>query len=256
MHLRRVVLIAVTCWLAASGLAADPSVNLAPVPFINLSDYRGRLLDRRAAAAVAVHAAEAWLTLDPGMISQAISDLELPWPLGTAELQRLCNRLDDGRVKAGAAVTGVVSEVQVDGTRVQVSLYLDLFEPLSGEVVDRAQGVGRVRADQPTPLDTLVEQALQEAVRAALQKFGPGPVVVGQVKELSDEETLLVELATDTHLSAKTVLLVLGETEQAVFPVATVVVQGTENRLARGRIVGHRGVVRAGQTVVAIGRLP
>ncbi len=251
MALRRFTVVGV-CWLLLSAAAAEPPITVAVIPFGNLSEYRGRMLDRRAAAAVAAEAPSPWAPVDPAEVQQALESLAAPWPLETADLQRLCAQLP-----AVMAITGVVKQVQVHNQGALVSISLEVVEPLSGTTVGRVQGQGRVQTREPLALDVCVDQALQRAARAAWTALGPPPAVVGQVAGPPVGEVLSLKLAERVRLSPRAVLLLFPSGDDPVgLPVASAVVQGIAGTTAQARVLGSAAEVTVGAVAVLIGRLP
>lgn len=251
MALRRFAQVGV-CWLLLSAVVAEPPVTLAVIPFGNLSEYRGRMLDRRAAAAVAAEAPGPWAPVDPAEVQQALEDLDAPWPLETADVQRLCAQLP-----AALAITGVVKQVQVRSQGAQVTLHLEVVEPLSGTTVGRVQGEGKVQIREPVALDVRVDQALQRAARAAWTALGSPPTVVGQLAGPPVGENLSLALAEGVRLSPKAVLLLFPPgANPAGPPVAAAAVQSVAGATAQARVLGAGAEVPAGAAAVLIGRLP
>lgn len=251
MALRRFVLVGV-CWLLLSAAAAEPPLALAVIPFGNLSEYRGRMLDRRAAAAIAAEAPSPWAPVGPAEVQQALEDLNAPWPLETADVQRLCAQLP-----AAMAITGVVKQVQVQSQSAQVTFYLELVEPLSGTTVGRVQGQGKFQTREPLALDVCVDQALQRAARAAWTALGPPPAVVGRVAAPAAGDLLSLKLAERVRLSPKAVLLLLPPGENPTGPpVAAAAVQSVAGATAQARVLGPGAEIVVGAGAVLIGRVP
>lgn len=249
--MRRLALLAV-CWLLVGAAAAEPLVPLAVLPFGNLSEYRGHLMNRRAAATVAAEAPAGWSALDFGEVLQALEDLAIPEPVETADLQRLC-----ARVSAAAAVTGVVRQVRVEGQNVEVTLLLEVTEPLSGEVVGRAQGVGKFTSREPLPVETRVESALLRAAQAAWKALGAPPAVVGWTTGPPTAGRLSLRLAEGVRLPPRAVVLLFPlEEDPAALPLAAAVVDENTGAAHRARLLGERRPVPAGAIALAIGRMP
>ncbi len=235
-----------------SAVAAEPIVSLAALPFGNLSDYRGRLMDRRAAAAVSTEAPAPWAPLDPPRVLQALEDLNVPWPLETADVQRLC-----GQLQAAAAATGAIQKVEVQPQGAEVTIILEVLEPFSGEVIGYAQAMGKFNTRDPLAVDERVEQALCRAARAAWTALGPPPTVVGQTAAAVIGERLPVRLAVKARVAPKAVLLFYPpEGDPAAAPLAAAVVKTIAAGTAQARLVGKREEVSVGAVAVMIGRLP
>jgi hypothetical protein len=236
------------CWLLLSAVAAEPLVSLAVLPFGNLSDYRGRLLDRRAAAAVSAEAPAAWGPASLTSALQALEDLSVPLPLETADVQRVCARL-----QAAAAATGVVKQVKVQGQGAEVTLVLEVTEPLSGEVVGRAQGVGKFSTREPLPVEARVEEALRRAAQAAWAGLGTPPVVVGKTT-VATAGRWSVQLAGPARLAPQAVVLLYPpEVSPAALPLAGAVVTTVAAGVAQLRLIGGQETVPAGAVAIAIG---
>jgi len=249
-HLPRIILVALV-WLALSGLAADTALPVAVVPFGNLSEYRGRLLDRRAAAAVSLQFAGPWTALDPTRVQQTLEDLGVPWPPETGDLQRVALHLH-----AGLVVTGVVRQVQVHSRGAQVALYLELLEPLSGEVIAKAQGTGKFDSTEVLPVDERVERALQKAAEVALGTLTP-PTEVGTVRQAPAGDRLTVTPSGNARLSPKLMLLLLAEGEDASeAPLAAAVIEKVSPNGLDCRLLARRGEVPVGARAWVVGRLP
>lgn len=247
----RILLLVALAWLALSGLAADTVLPVAVVPFGNLSDYRGRLLDRRAAAALSLQFAGPWSALNPLLVQQTLEELGVPWPPETSDLQRAALRLN-----AALVVTGVVRQVQVQSRGAQVTLYLELLEPLSGEVIAKAQGTGKFESAEVLPVDERVEQALQKAAGVALGGLAP-PVEVGTVRQAPTGDRLTVTPGADARVSAKVMLLLVSATEGAPeAPLAAAVIEKVTPDGLDCRLLGRRAEVVAGARAWAVGRLP
>jgi hypothetical protein len=238
--------------LLLSAAAADPLLSLAALPFGNLSSYRGRLLDRRAAAAVASEAPAPWQALGTVAVQQALEDLNAPWPLETADVQRLCERLS-----AAVAVTGAIKEVQVQAQGAQVTLVMEIVEPLSGQTIGRASGVGKFPTRDALPVDDRVDQALQRAARAAWATLGPPPAVVGAATGPAAGDLITVKLAGPARVSPQGVLLLFPPAGSAAGPpLASAVVEKVAAGTAQARVLGRRGEVPEGGQAVLIGHLP
>lgn len=245
------IILTTLAWLALGRLAADTALPVAVVPFGNLSDYRGRLLDQRAAAALSLEFAGSWSALNPLLVQQTLEDLGVPWPPETSDLQRAAQRLN-----AALVVTGVVRQVQVQSGGAQVTLYLEILEPLSGEIVAKGQGTGKSESAQVLAVDERVEQALQKAARAAVGALTP-PAEVGAVREIFTGDRLTVSRDTEVRLSPKTVLLLLGATEGASEgPRAAAVIEKVTPEGPDCRVLARRGEVVPGIRAWAVGRLP
>lgn len=234
-----------------SAVAAEPLVSLAVLPFGNLSEYRGRLLDRRAAAAVSAEAPAAWGPVDLATVLQAIEDLNAPAPLETADVQRVCARL-----QAAVAVTGVVREVRIHAQGAEVTIMMDVIEPLSGEVIGRAPGVGKFSSREALPVEARVEQALALAARSAWTALGPPPTVVGWAAATPIEGHVALRLADKVRLTLKAVVLLLPpEGSPAAPPLAAAVVESLTPGIAQAKLIGEREPVPAGAVALAIGRV-
>ena len=241
----------VALWLGAAAISADPLISLVAVPCVNLSQYHGHLLERRAAAAVAAAAPAPWAPVDPAVVQRTLTEMGAPWPLGTAEIQRLCNRLP-----AAMAITGAVSTAESDGSAARVVLHLELIEPLSGELVGRVQAEGKAKSKDPQPRDALLDEALQAAAQAAFKQLGRAPWVLGQVAEATAADTVTLTLAAGAKPPAQAMVLLM-EASGAI-PVAAVgVVEEVKGGTARVRILGRRQEgLGGGEVAVCVGRLP
>lgn len=241
----------VALWLGAAAISAEPLISLASIPCVNLTSYQGRLLERRAAAAVAAAAPTPWASVDPVRVQAALAELGAPAPLGTAEIQALCNRLP-----AAMAVTGAVSTAESDGSAARVVLHLEFTEPLSGELVARVQAEGKAKSREPQPRDALLEQALAAAAQTAFKQLGRSPWVLGQVTEATAEDTVSLHLIAGAKPPPKAVVLLLEAS--GVIPVAAAaVVETVQGTTAQVRILGRRQEALAGgEVAVCVGRLP
>ncbi len=246
----RIILVGLA-WLALGRLTADTVLPVAVVPLGNLSEYRGRLLDRRAAAALSLQFTGAWSALDPILVQQTLEDLGVPWPPETSDLQRVALRLN-----AALVLTGVVRQVQVQSHGAQVTLYLELLEPLSGEVIAKGQGVGKFESPEVLPVDERVEQALQKAAGVALGTLAP-PLEVGAVRQAPTGDRLTVTPGAKARVSAKMILLLFSPAEGAAeAPLAAAVIEKVTPEGLDCRLLGRRGEVVAGARAWAVGRLP
>ena len=247
---RRLALVGV-CWLLLRAAAADAPLSLAVLPFGNLSDYRGRLLEQRAAAAVAAAVPAPWQALGAPAVEQALEGLGAPWPLETADVQRLCQQ-----VQAAVAVTGAIKTVQVENQGAQVTLYVEVVEPLSGETIGRASGVGKFSTRDTLPVDERVDQALQRAAQTAWDAVGPPPGLVGEVTGAATGDHITIKLSVQARLPARAVLLLLApDGAPAGPPLASAVVETVEGGTASARVLARRGETPVGVQAVLVGRL-
>jgi hypothetical protein len=251
VHLCKWALVGVCCLLLRAAAAAPP-LSLAVLPFGNLSEYRGRLLDQRAAAAVAAAAPAPWQALAAPAVEQALEGLGAPWPLETADVQRLC-----AQVQAGAAVTGAIKTVQVEDQGAQVTIFVEVVEPLSGETIGRASGVGKFATHDALPVDERVDQALQRAAQAAWTALGPPPSLVGEVTGPAVGDRLPLKLRAPARLPDRAVLLLFAPDGAPVGPpLAAVVVQTVADETAQVGVLARRAETPAGAQAVLVGRLP
>jgi hypothetical protein len=190
-------------------------------------------------------------------VHQAVEDLHAAWPLETADVQRLCDRL-----QAAVAVTGGIKAVQVQSQGAQVSLVLELVEPLSGETIGRASGLGKFSTRDALPVDARVDQALQRAAQAAWAALGPPPSLVGQVAGAAAagaaaDGRITINLTGKARLSPRAVLLIFAPAgAPAGPPLASAMVEQVAAGTAQARILARRGETLAGGLALLIGRLP
>jgi hypothetical protein len=237
--------------LLLSAAVAAPPLSLAALPLGNLSDYRGRLLEERAAAALAGEAPGSWEALGGAAVQQALADLNAASPLETADVQRLCEQL-----QAAVALTGAIKTVQVQAQGAQVTLFVQVVEPLSGDTIGRASGVGKFSTRDALPVDARVDQALQRAAQAAWDALGPPPSVVGQASGAAVGDQMTIKLLEKARLSPGAVLLLFAPAgSPAGPPLASAVVEKVAAGTAQVRILGRRGEVSDGGQAVLVGRL-
>jgi hypothetical protein len=137
-----------------------------------------------------------------------------------------------------------------------VVLNLELIEPLSGELVGRAQAEGQAQTRTPLARDALLDQALAQAAQAALRLMGPAPYVVGQVAQATTADYATLDVVHGAKLQVKSVLL-LTAADGAAPPGAAAVVESLTETTARVRLLERRQEgLAGGEIAVCVGRLP
>jgi hypothetical protein len=185
-------------------------------------------------------------------VQQALEDLNAPLPLETADVQRLCARL-----QATVAVIGAIKTVQVQSQGAQVTLFMEIIEPLSGETIGRASAVGKFSTREALPVDARVDQALQRAAQLAWTALGPPPSLVGQATGAVAADRITIKLTGKAQLPLRAVLLLLPAADSpAGAPLASAVVEKIAAGTAQARVLGRRGEVPDGGQAVLIGHLP
>jgi hypothetical protein len=154
------------------------------------------------------------------------------------------------------ALTGAISEATVDKNEARVTLHLELIEPLSGELVGKAEGQGKAQSREPLSRDALLDQALQLAAQAALKQLGSAPYAVGQVAQATTTGYATITLVHGAKLQLKSVLL-LTAAQGVAPPGAAAVVEELTETTARVRLLAKRQEgLAGGETAVCVGRLP
>lgn len=170
-----------------------PRPRAAVFDFTEPTSWPGRLVGRRAAAAV--HAALAedgrWDLSPRAVVVKACEDEGLEPPLGVGYVQMLGERLG-----TPLAVTGLVEVCAVNPTRrsAQVTLVAELIETPGGASLRSVRGVAAARAarNEAVTLDQLVDRALVQAAGdlvRALTNFDPA--VARVVTTLPDGRVVL-----------------------------------------------------------------
>ncbi|HEY3397116.1 MAG TPA: hypothetical protein VGM19_05585 [Armatimonadota bacterium] len=249
MRLLRIIPAVILCLLVAAA-SAEP-LRLLTIPCGNLSDYHGRMLDRRAAAALATTAPEAWAPVEQAQVQRALDDLALPWPLGTSEAQQLSAHLQTAMV-----LTGVVKQVQVRPGTAQVTMTVEMMEPLSGELVARATGTGTYQSREPIPVDVRVEQALQLAAQRVWAGLAVTPREVGTVVAPVAGDRQPLTLSGGKAPEFRTLVLLLPPADAPGPPLAAATVEKPAASGIMLLVLGRRAELTPGARAWAIGRLP